>query len=368
MTSILLWTLIISGIIYLGFALYLHTGMIQLRPVEQARNIPVSVLVTAHNEESALPACVESLLTQEYPVELTEIILIDDRSEDLTGAIMESYASDHDHVQVLHIDETPEEFSPKKYALTRGMNLATGEWIVTTDADCTPPPSWLAKFAGYASLETGMLIGPAPLQPDGTFISKMSALNALAADSIAAGTAGWNRAVQSTGRNFGYRKQLLREIHGYKGIEHVLSGDDTLLLHKARTSNASKAVFIADPDVAVPSAAPRFLHERVRQRRRHVSGSRYFPLPVKIGYFMHHLSNSILWVGMGISFFTELPVIIPLGLLAGKFLLDYSLLRKSANFTRQHSLLRWFLPWEIYYFLEQITISPLGLLGKIRWD
>ena len=365
--QLLLWTLLISGTIYAGFIVYLHSGMSQLDPPAPSRNLRFTVLVVAHNEAEQIAACVESLLGQDYPENLLEIILIDDRSADGTGDIMKRYGEQFDHIRVLHIAKTPPAFSPKKYALTQGIAAATGEWILTTDADCQPPSTWLSKTASYVSPGTEMIIGPAPLQPNGTFISKMSALDALAADSIAAGTAGWNMAIQSTGRNFGYQKQLLQEIDGYQGIEQILSGDDTLLLQKARRQAKCRAVYIADPDVAVPSPAPELFMDRVHQRRRHVSGSLYFPRRVKTGYFLFYLSNSVLWIGCGIALFSPLPVLLPLSLLLIKFLLDFSLLRRSAHHSKQHALLKWFLPWELFYFLEQITISPLGLLGKTRW-
>ena len=65
----------------------------------------VSVLVPARNEESTLAAAMQSLRRVDYP-EL-EIILVNDRSSDRTGEIVDRLAAEDARIRPLHIETLP---------------------------------------------------------------------------------------------------------------------------------------------------------------------------------------------------------------------------------------------------------------------
>ena len=56
-----------------------------------AASVRVSVVIAARNEEKTIGTLLDSLQAQTYPRELTEIIVVDDHSEDQTGAIVKRY-------------------------------------------------------------------------------------------------------------------------------------------------------------------------------------------------------------------------------------------------------------------------------------
>jgi len=95
----------------------------------------VSVLVAARNESGNIDRCLESLLRQDY--EDLEIIAIDDRSEDDTGAIIDRMAEDSGgRLRGLHVDEVPTGWLGKPNAMRVGVERARGRWLCFTDADC----------------------------------------------------------------------------------------------------------------------------------------------------------------------------------------------------------------------------------------
>jgi hypothetical protein len=93
----------------------------------------LSVVVPACNEAKTLEAAALTLAEQDYPD--LELVLVDDRSTDGTGAIMDAVAARHRHAQAVHVSELPEGWLGKVHALHLGTQRASGEWILYADAD-----------------------------------------------------------------------------------------------------------------------------------------------------------------------------------------------------------------------------------------
>ncbi len=110
----------------------------------------LSVVVACRNEEAAIRTALASLLAQDYPPELFEVIAVDDRSEDATGAILRELGSSHPALRVARVDVLPSGWLGKTNALHRGAAEATGDWILFTDADVVFTPNALRRAVGWA--------------------------------------------------------------------------------------------------------------------------------------------------------------------------------------------------------------------------
>ena len=99
----------------------------------------LSIIVTAHNEESSMEPALRSLLDLRYPD--YEVIFVNDRSTDRTGEIAARLSADDARLTVLHIDELPPGWFGKPHAAQRGADAATGEVLLFTDADVTFAPN-----------------------------------------------------------------------------------------------------------------------------------------------------------------------------------------------------------------------------------
>jgi chlorobactene glucosyltransferase len=94
----------------------------------------VSILVPARNEEQrVLEPCIRSILTQDYGN--FEVIPVDDRSTDNTGAILKTLATSDERLRVIEGEELPPGWLGKPYAMQQALSHARGEWILATDAD-----------------------------------------------------------------------------------------------------------------------------------------------------------------------------------------------------------------------------------------
>lgn len=108
----------------------------------------VSVIVPARNEARVLPRSIASLVGQTYPD--LEVIALNDRSTDDTGAVLDSLKQIHARLTVIHLDSLPEGWVGKTHALYLGSRRAQGEWLLFTDADVIFHPQCLEAAVAWA--------------------------------------------------------------------------------------------------------------------------------------------------------------------------------------------------------------------------
>lgn len=134
----MLYVLLLLFFIYSTLVIYYWWAWrsLPLWEIKQLTDIPfVSIIIPARNEEQHMGPLLSSLANQDYPANRIEVIVVDDHSNDQTASVSRSFPG----VQVLSL--TGDDLnSYKKKALEKGIAAATGDWIITTDADCIVPP------------------------------------------------------------------------------------------------------------------------------------------------------------------------------------------------------------------------------------
>ena len=93
----------------------------------------LSVIVPACNEADKIASAARSLLDEDYPE--MEVVLVDDRSTDATGRIIDELAAADDRVRAIHIAELPDGWLGKVHALNTGLAVCSGRFVLLTDAD-----------------------------------------------------------------------------------------------------------------------------------------------------------------------------------------------------------------------------------------
>jgi glycosyltransferase involved in cell wall biosynthesis len=139
----------------LVWIIFLIDALIGFRQVDSLENEEgletgpmLSVIVAARNEEKQIKASILSQLQQTY--RNVEWILVDDRSTDETGKILDELMKEDPRVKVIHVKELPEGWLGKNYALYKGSLQASGKWILFTDADVKYEKEAFAKALHYA--------------------------------------------------------------------------------------------------------------------------------------------------------------------------------------------------------------------------
>jgi glycosyltransferase involved in cell wall biosynthesis len=136
-----------AGFLYLAWA-FIRLPRFEREEVPTPGHWPrLSVIIPACNEAARLESAVKTLVAQDYS-EL-EIILVDDRSSDRTGAIIDRFAKSDARIHALHIDRLPDGWLGKVHALHCGVGKASGEWLLFTDSDVHFAPATLRRALAY---------------------------------------------------------------------------------------------------------------------------------------------------------------------------------------------------------------------------
>jgi glycosyltransferase involved in cell wall biosynthesis len=135
-------------------------GLLGIEPLRTESLPTLAIIATAKDEASRVERAARSLLAQEYPA--MKILIVDDRSTDGTGAILDRLAAEDPRLRVVHMDTLPEGWIGKCHALARGAEATDSEWILFADADVTLAPD-AARRAVSLAVRSGwdhVAVGP----------------------------------------------------------------------------------------------------------------------------------------------------------------------------------------------------------------
>jgi glycosyltransferase involved in cell wall biosynthesis len=149
--GMLLILLSLTLMIWIAATIDASIGFRRLDSLEKAEAMDkgpmLSVIVAARNEEEHISQSIHTQLSQTY--KNVEWILVNDRSEDATGKIMNDLMDLDKRVKVIHIESLPKGWLGKNNALYKGYMQASGSLILFTDADVMYQPVAFSKAVGY---------------------------------------------------------------------------------------------------------------------------------------------------------------------------------------------------------------------------
>ncbi|MBU1161223.1 MAG: glycosyltransferase family 2 protein [Proteobacteria bacterium] len=143
------WLAIISLFLMVVCTLEAALGMRRMIALDDVppmhqENVPkVSVIIPACNEAATIEPALRSMLAMDYAD--LEVIAVNDRSVDRTGAVLEKMQKQYTCLQIYDISELPEGWLGKNHALQYGAERARGEYLLFTDADIIMEKSSLAR-------------------------------------------------------------------------------------------------------------------------------------------------------------------------------------------------------------------------------
>jgi glycosyl transferase family 2 len=149
-------TVMIAGaaIFWLATACALALGLRRLKSLADVTPWPdgalpsLTIIAAAKDEADRIERAVRSFLAQDYPG--LQLIVVDDRSVDGTGAILDRMARGTPGLRVIHVDALPQGWIGKCNALARASAAAKTEWLLFTDGDIEFAPDAVRRAASLA--------------------------------------------------------------------------------------------------------------------------------------------------------------------------------------------------------------------------
>ena len=111
------------------------------------QRVSVSIVIPCRNEEQVLDTTLAAITNMDY--ENYEVIVVDDCSEDRSQSVAKKYLRKDQDKLVIGKD-VPQGWVGKMWALQQGVEHATGEWLLLSDADILYPRNSLTQLLSVA--------------------------------------------------------------------------------------------------------------------------------------------------------------------------------------------------------------------------
>jgi biofilm PGA synthesis N-glycosyltransferase PgaC len=330
----------------------------------------VTVIIPARNEEKNIGKCLQSLLQQGYPKELMEIIVVNDHSTDHTESIVKSF--EQRFIRLINLAEHMNDIpinSYKKKALEIGVSASSGEWIMTTDADCELPPNWISCMMAMRQQQQAALIAaPVRIADRGSLLSVFQSLDFISLQGITGAVVYRKMHSMCNGANLGYEKKVFLEVGGFKGIDQIASGDDMLLMHKISKKYPDRIFFLKSREAIVGTEPMSDWKAFINQRIRWASKSSHYEdesitqslfLVYFLNLFLLILLIATIWDRKNLLFFFILVVV--------KTIFEFRFVHTIARFFNQQQLMKYFFFLQPLHIFYTVVAGSFGKWGSYEW-
>ena len=330
-----------------------------------------SIIIPARNETLNIRKSVTSILENNYPKELFEIIVVDDFSIDNTAAIATELQHEFDNVKLIllkdHINSKLNSY--KKKSIELAVSFAKHEWIITTDADCIAKNTWLQMLDAFIQKTNAVFIAaPVKFINSGSFISIFQCLDFVSLQGITAASVSAGLLSMCNGANLAYRKEAFYAVGGFKEVDNIASGDDMLLMHKIKKQFPDRLAYLFSKDVIV-STPPMpdwksFINQRIRWASKATS---YDDKKIFFVLLFVYIFNLVLLMLPFLSFFYFPLFFLWLILLVTKIFFETIFMMPVSEFFGEQKLMWWFPLMQPFHILYTVISGWLGKFGSYQW-
>lgn len=327
---------------------------------------PVSIIIAAHNEEKNLPQLLNALKTQTHPD--FEVIIVNDRSSDATIDILKKYAAELKFLQVISITETPSGISPKKYALSQGIQAANNDTLLFTDADCIPTSNeWMVTMTNSMNNKNQIVIGLSPLRTKNNLLGWLISFETFITSIRYLSFAKIGLPYMGVGRNLAYTKGLYLKNNGFKSHESILSGDDDLFIQGV--ANKNNTVIITSKKSTTTSPSKSSLNSWLKQKKRHLSTGKSYKFGISFILSLEIFSLFLLYVStLTLGIFNYGFQTIMVAIILRTLLLFTTFTVLSIRFKQKNIWIVALPILEIIYLLYVVFVSILVICSKrVLW-
>ncbi len=321
----------------------------------------ISVVVAARNEEKNIYLCLESLNRLIYPENKLEIIIVDDESTDGTAEKAKEFIINKTKFRLIELkDEGYNKLRGKVRAVSKGIQCAKGEIILTTDADCEVNPFWAKTIASYYQKDVAMVSGFTSIKVQNWF-SGMQVIDLIYLLFVAAGTINLRKPVSCIGNNMSFRKKVYEETGGFENLPFSVT-EDFILLNSINKLKKYKIIYPVDKNALVISKPSAGIRELFSQKKRWAVGGMDAPLAGKLLMSLAFITN--LFILLTPVFFTT----VWLYLVFFKITTDFFSIAPIHQKLGLQKHLKYFPVFQIYYIIYTLVLPFIILFNKkVKW-
>ncbi len=365
MTPVEMISLLIS-LVYFLFILFVIYGLSSKKYHSPCIGVQAkkkfSLLVPYKDESAHLNRIWDTLGKQ--TAENGEIIFIDDHSVDGSSEIVKRFH--HPRFEIINLD-LEEDKQGKKYAIEKAIGIASGEIIITMDADSVPlTDDWLQSHIRKHDAAQTLVGGWVTIRNPKSFFQKIQAIELMALNGVSSALSSANRPIAISGSNLSYEKTAFIQLDPYADNKDVLSGDDIFLLHKAKRNHYRiKCCFEKEMEV---ETAPVTLKKYISQRLRWVKKRSSFEdfTTVCVGLLLFFANLNFLFVAVIQLFLPEFQPILLVSLFL-KIGIDFLLLFLILSKRKKRNLMIYFIPSLVWSGLMNGILPLIGWSIPVYW-
>ncbi len=334
-------------------------------PKSNSPNLPnATVIVAARNEERSILLCLKSLDNIDYPEAKLEVILVDDKSTDSTGKIIDEFIYGKPKFKKIITKKEIGRLKGKTNALANALDVAAGEIILTTDADCIVSPSWVKETVSYYTDNVAAVTGFTTQIVSDNF-SGMQAIDFIYLLFVASGTINLGTPISCIGNNMSYRKSAYDEVGGYESLPFSVT-EDFNLLNAIWKLRKYKIIAPLDKDALVTSLPCNSIKELFRQKKRWAVGGIGVPIPGYLLFIFGFITNFFAFI-TPLIFLNFFSAFADAGtwiyMLFFKIVIDFFVLYPIHKYLGILKNLKYFLTFELYYIIY-VTALPFVLFSN----
>ena len=324
----------------------------------------ISVIIPARNEEENIGTLLQALDQQTYARELFEVIVVDDHSEDASATIVQRFPN----VRLIQLKENGIN-SYKKKAIETGIAAATGELIVTTDADCLPAKNWLAIIAAFKEETKAVFIAaPVVISCNSSILQIFQAMDFMVLQGITGAVVHKQQLSMCNGANLAYERKAFYDVNGFSGIDSIASGDDMLLMHKITKQYPDRIQYLKSKEAFVSTQPMKtwkeFFHQRIRWASKTINYDDKRIFPVLLMVYLFNLCFLVLFIAGFWNYHYWLYLVVGWIL---KALAEFPLFWSVADFFHKRWTVKLFFFFQPPHIVYTIFAGLLSQFGKYEW-
>lgn len=323
-----------------------------------------SVIIPFRNEAECLPKLLTSILKLNYPKDLVEFIFVNDASTDNSLSILKNVVKNNTvNIKILNNNRVSN--SPKKDAIITAITTAKNNWIVTTDADCILPVSWLKTLGNFIHKKTPiMVIAPVNYRANNSFLEQFQLLDFMSMQGTTIGGFGINFPFLCNGANLAYKKDIFLQVNGFDGNTNIASGDDIFLFEKFKDYDVKRVHYLKSKQAIVTTFPVKSWSNLIEQRKRWAAKTANFKsVKVKCIGLLLMLTNLTLLVLLcsgNIKIFAVFFIL--------KILVDWLLFKPTLQFFGHNiGILNNYIPASFVYPFFGLYVFLTSVITKYNW-